>query len=389
MRGVAVVGCAQLPVMKQQPASLRQMGAAVVRGALADAEAEPGALDALYASTMLADELQGQKQVAALIADEAGLSGVEALDVGAVTASGAAALRMAWLAVASGAVDLALAVGVEKMSDGIPTPILAKALDAQREVPDGATLISQNALLMRLYRERYTVPIDGLAHFSVNAHANARHNPNALFQDKQVSAADVLASRAISPPIRLLDCSPICDGAAAVLLAPLEQAHRYTKKPVQILASSVVTDRFRVAERKDPLALDAARRSAQAAYAQADLTPAAIDFYEVHDAFSIMACLLLEAAGFAEPGLGWRTAVDGEIGPRGRIPLATRGGLKARGHPIGATALYQVCEIVQQLTGAAGGNQLAAPRIGMMQSVGGAGVTVLTHIFATEAFSQQ
>lgn len=381
MRPVAVVGFGQIPVMKQQPTSLRQMGAQVAQAALASAGADPAQVGSLYASSMLADELQGQKQVAALIADEAGLAGVEALDVRAATAGGAAALRMGWLAVGSGAVDLALVVGVEKMSDGIPTPILAKALDAQREVPDGATLISQNALLMALYQQRYSVPADGLTHFAINAHANARHNPNALFQNKAISAGDVLASRLISPPIRLLDCSPICDGAAAVLLAPLDATSRYTKNPVRILASSAATDRFRVADRPNPLALEAARRSVQAAYAQARLTPAEIDLCEVHDAFSIMACLLVEAAGFAEAGAGWRLAAEGEIGPGGRIPLSTRGGLKARGHPIGATALYQVCEIVQQLIGQAGGNQLDTPQVGMMQSVGGAGVTVLTHIF--------
>lgn len=381
MRPVAIVGIGQIPVEKQHRASLRQMGAAVVGAALAHAGAEPGQVGALYASSMLADELQGQKQIAALIADEAGLSGVEALDVRAATAGGAAALRVAWLAVGSGAVELAVVVGVEKMSDGIPTPVLAKALDAQREVPDGATLLSQNALLMAAYQERHRPPADGLAHFAVNAHANARHNPFALFQDKAITPADVLASRLISPPLRLLDCSPICDGAAAVVLAPLVDSYRYTKQPVTVLASSAATDRFRVADRPDPLALDAARRSAQAAYAQAALSPAAIDFYEVHDAFSIMACLLVEAAGFAPAGQGWRLAADGEIRPQGKIPLATRGGLKARGHPIGATALYQCCEVVQQLTGQAGGNQLPAAHIGMMQSVGGAGVTVLTHIF--------
>ena len=381
MRPVAVVGFGQIPVQKQQRATLRQMGAAVVQTALSSAGADPARVDALYACSMLSDELQGQKHVAALIADEAGLAGVEALEARAATAGGAAALRMAWLSVACGAADLAVAVGVEKMSDGIATPVLAKALDAQREVPDGATLISQNALLMALYREQYAVPVDGLAHFAVNAHANARHNPNALFQTKVITPADVLASRLISPPIRLLDCSPICDGAAAVLLAPLDAASRYTNHVVPVHASTVATDRFRIADRADPLALQAARRSAQAALVQAHLTLQDIDLFEVHDAFSIMACLLLEAVGFAAPGAGWRLAAEGRIRPDGRIPIATRGGLKARGHPIGATALYQVCEIVQQLTGQAGGNQLHNPHVGMMQSVGGAGVTVLTHIF--------
>ncbi len=384
LREVAVVGIGQLPVRQHHAAELRDLAAEAIGLALADAQALPEQVQALYASAMLSDELQNQKHVAALIADTAGLAGVEALEVRAATASGAAALRMAHLAVASGEVDLAVAVGVEKMSEGVVTPVLAKALDAQREVPDGTTLISVNAGLMQLYLDRYGAPREALALFSVNAHANARHNPYALFRERPITVEDVLRSRVINPPIRLLDCSPICDGAAALVLAPAEAAGRYTRHPVWIRASTVATDRFRVADRADPLALEAARCSAQKAYAQAGLGPEDVDFFEAHDAFSIMACLLLEACGFAEPGRGWELALQGAIRPSGRIPIATRGGLKARGHPIGATALYQAGEIVQQLTGRAGGNQLPNPRVGMMQSVGGAAATVLTHIFVRE-----
>ena len=213
MHSVSILGVGQIPVQKCNPHTLRQMGAEAVRLAMADAGVT--VVDALFAGNMLADELQGQKHIAALIADEAALSGVEALHVRAATATGAAALRMAYFAVASGEAELAVAVGVEKMSTMNPTPVLAKALDAEKDVPNGATLISQNALLMRLYMERYNVPYSGFANFAVNAHRNAVTNPFALFR-KPVTTEAVISSRLISPPIRLFDCSPICDGAAAV-----------------------------------------------------------------------------------------------------------------------------------------------------------------------------
>ncbi len=378
LRQVSIVGIGQVPVQKQYNRLLRDIAAEAVRAALDDAGI--GRVDALFAGNMLADDLQGQKHIAALIADEVGLEGIEALEVRAATATGAAALRMAYLAVASGEADLAVAVGVEKMSAGPATPALAKALDARLEVPTGATLISKNADLMRLYMERYAMPEDGLAQFAVNAHTNALTNPNALFH-KEITAEMVMGSRLIAPPIRLFDCSPICDGAAAVVLAPRHEARAFTSEPVHILASSVATDRFRVEDRPTPLLLRAARLSAMQAYRRANVNRKDISFFEVHDAFSIMACLLLEAAGFAKPGEGWRMAAERRIFIDGDLPVATLGGLKARGHPIGATAIYQTCEIVQQLTGRAGGNQLADPKIAMLQSVGGAASTVLTHLF--------
>lgn len=380
MRRVAIVGTGQVAVRKQYDRGLRELGAAVVKQALG--ETDTSRVEALYLSNMLSDELQAQKHLAALVADEAGLAGIEAIQVRAATAAGAAALRVAHLAVASGAVDLALAVGVEKMSDQVPTAALAKALDARSEVPDGKTLLSQNALLMALYLQEYGLPPDALAPFSVNAHRNAQHNPHAMFRDRQFTAEQVAQSRLIYPPLRLLDCSPVSDGAAAVLLAPLSDAQQYTSYPVEIIASSATTDRFRMSDRPNPLRLEAAIDSTQQALRQADIKLQDVDFFELHDAFSIMACLLLEASGFAVPGQGWELAANDEIGLNGSIPIATMGGLKARGHPIGATALYQSCEIVQQLTGKAGQNQLDEPRVAMLQSVGGAGTTILTHLFS-------
>ena len=380
MRDVSIVGIGQIPVLKENPLTLRQMGAEAVK--LAMASAGVTAVDALFAGNMLADELQEQKHIATLIASEAGLHGIEALQVRAATATGAAALRMAFFAIASGEADLAVAIGMEKMSSGSATPVLAKALDADYEVPTGATLLSQNARLMQMYMDKYGVDVNVFNNFALNAHENCHYNPNALFRDKEVTLSTVENSRVIEPPLRLFDASPICDGAAAVVLAPTDEARAYTDQPVHILASSVATDWMRLADRCNPLNLFAAQLSARKAFRRANINPSDVDFFEVHDAFSIMACLLLEAVGFAHPGQGWHLAVDGEIGLQGKIPICTMGGLKARGHPIGATALYQTCEIVLQLTGRAGKAQVKHANVALLQSVGGAAATVVTHIFS-------
>jgi acetyl-CoA C-acetyltransferase len=379
MRNISVVGIGQIPVLKSYDISLREMGTKAVRLAMESAGVEK--VDALFLGNMLSDELQGQKHLAALVADEVGLYGIEALQVRAATASGAAALRMATLAVSSGEIDRAVVVGVEKMSvKSMVTPTLAKALDANSEIPVGANMINTNAQMMKDYFERFDLDDDSLVNFGVNAHRNSRNNEYALF-DNRVTARTVKKSKILYSPMRLMDSSPICDGAAAVVVVPTEEARAYSKTPIHLLASTVATDRFRVKDRKDPLLLRAAKLSAEKAFRIANVNIKDISFFELHDAFSIMACLLLEACGFAEQGEGWRLAEDKEIFRNGSIPVATMGGLKGRGHPIGATALYQVCEIVLQLTEQAGKNQIKKPKIGLLQSVGGAATTLITHIF--------
>ncbi|MCH7480269.1 MAG: thiolase domain-containing protein [Chloroflexi bacterium] len=382
LREISIVGIGQLPVKKAYSTSLRELGAAAVRTAMQDAGVDK--VDAIFVGNMLSDELQNQRHLGALIADQAGLTGVEALAVRAASASGAAALRIAHLAVASGEADLAVAVGVEKMNEGVATPALAKALDSRKEIARGSNMITRNANLMRTYLERYQAPSDALANFAVNAHRNAKHNPNALFKNMAASHRTVRNSRIIYDPIRLFDASPICDGAAAVVLAPRGEARAYTSHPVHILASSVATDRFLVENRQDPLALEASHLSSQKAFRLANVNREDVSFFELHDAFSIMACLIPEAVGYAAQGEGWRLASEKKIWQRGKIPISTMGGLKARGHPIGATSLYQASEIVLQLTEWAGKNQIKNPKIGLVQSVGGPASTVITHVFGTD-----
>ncbi len=188
----------------------------------------------------------------------------------------------------------------------------------------------------------------------------------------------------VTPPINIMDASPVGDGAAAAILVPVESLQRFpAKKVIKVIGSSAATDTIAVHSRKDPLWLRSAETSSLEAYRQAGLKPENIDFFELHDAFSIMAALSLEASGFCERGKGPRMANEGEIMPNGRIPIATRGGLKARGHPVGATGMYQIVEIVQQLRGEAGGNQLERARIGMSQNIGGSGSNIITHILAS------
>jgi acetyl-CoA C-acetyltransferase len=233
---------------------------------------------------------------------------------------------------------------------------------------------------MQRYLYEYKVTRGDFAGFAINAHANGAGNPNAMFR-KPISRETFMRSAIVADPIGLLDASPMGDGAAAVILCPTKQAREYTDNAVRVRGSAVATDTLSVHDRRDPLWLQAAEDSSRRAYRQAGVDPADIDFFEVHDAFTIMSALSLEANGFAGRGKGTWLARDGEITPEGKIPITTRGGLKARGHPVGATGLYQIVEAIQQLRGEAGENQLTNARLGMTQNIGGSGATIITHIF--------
>jgi acetyl-CoA C-acetyltransferase len=287
------------------------------------------------------------------------------------------------MAVASGELESAIAVGVEKMTDSPSDEItaeLATAADADWEQDMGLSFVALNALTMRRYLHEYGWNKDHFAPFSINAHANGAHNPNARFQEP-ISEAAYQKAPMVAEPINILDASPMGDGAAAAILVPAEYLRKQGRGPViRVAGSGAATDTISIHNRPDPIWLRAAELSAHQAYQQAGVGPEDIDFFELHDAFTIMAALSLEAAGFAPRGQGPRLAMDGEIRPDGRIPIATRGGLKARGHPVGATGMYQIVEVVQQLRYEAVGTQVENAHIGMAQNIGGSGSNIITHI---------
>lgn len=384
MRSVSIVGIGQSPVGELWNRSARQIAADAILAALQDANVDHA--DALYVGNMLSGALLEQEHLATLIADYCGLTGIEAAKVEAACASGAAALRTGIMAVASGFHDVVIVAGVEKMTDTVgkdTTAGLATAADAEYEAMHGISFVGLNALLMQRYMYEFDVPLDAFAGFSINAHKNGANNPNAMFQEA-ITLNDYLRAPLIATPINMMDSSPVCDGAAALILVPSDQAARYTTGhhpgAVRILASASATDTLAVHSRRDPLFLQAAYISSQKAYQQASIQPSALDFFEVHDAFTIMSALSLEATGFAKRGEGWRLGHEGFIGIHGELPISTMGGLKSRGHPVGATGVYQIVESVQQLRGTAGANQVANARLGMAQNIGGSGATILTHI---------
>jgi len=384
MRDVSIIGIGQTKVDEHWDRSLRHLAGDAILAALKDAGVE--AVDALYVGNMLSGLLTGQEHLGALIADFVGLRGIEAVKVEAACGSGAAALRQGYAAVAGGLHDVVLVCGVEKMTDTVnaeTTTGLVMAADADYESIHGITFVGINALLMRRYMYEYDVKHADFANFAIVAHQNATTNSNAMFSSR-ITAEQFSTARMIADPINLLDSSGIADGAAAVVLCPSSMARARNERAVQIRASSVATDAVAVHDRRDPLWLSAVEVSANKAYQQAQVGPRDIDLFELHDAFTIMSALSLEAAGFAERGKGVWLAEAGEIALAGKIPMATMGGLKARGHPVGATGVYQVAEVVQQLRRQAGPNQVPNARLGMAQNIGGSGATVITHIL--EAF---
>ena len=382
MREVAVLGIGQTKIEEHWDKSLRELAGEAVLSALEDAGLQTA--DALYVGNMLSGASNRQQHLGAYIADWVGLKHTDSIRFEAACSSGAAAFRSALMAVASGDIEIAVAVGVEKMTDVLPTEItkgLATAADADYEGAQGLSFVALNALIMRRYMYEYGWKHEDFSGFSINSHANAVHNPFARFR-KPITELEFKKATVVAEPINILDASPVGDGSAAVVLVPLENMARFTQKPkIKVVGSAAATDSIAVHSRVRPLWLSAAEKSVQEAYRQAGIGPKDIDFFELHDAFSIMAALSLEACGFAAQGQGPRLALDGEITLSGRIPICTRGGLKARGHPVGATGMYQIAEVVQQLRREAGAGQVQDARYGMAQNIGGSGSNIITHIF--------
>ncbi|MBD3223476.1 MAG: thiolase domain-containing protein [Caldithrix sp.] len=380
MNKVAIVGTGQTPVREHWELPIRHLAVEALLNALNDNN-HAVTPQSIYVGNMLSGALSEQEHLGALIADYAALEGTEAVKVEAACASGGAAFRQAVYAVASGTVDSAAIVGVEKlteMSGKNSSSALATAADADYETSLGLSFVAINALIMRRYMYEYGYEKEDFAYFPAIAHNNAQQNPNAMFHfafDKE----QYRKSKMIADPINLLDSSPIADGAAAAIVVPLEKARKMTNKYVTVEACEVGTDTLALDNRKNPIYLKAVERSTLKAINTAGMNHKNIDFFELHDAFSIITSLSLEASGFCRIGEAIKEVQTGRFNIDGQLPITTHGGLKGRGHPVGATGMYQIVEAVQQLMETApSALQLDDASVGMAQNIGGSGATVIT-----------
>src|SRR5215216_4590658 len=390
MTEVVIAGIGQTEVGEQWEIGLRDLAHAAIQDAIQDA----GGLkpQSLFVGNMFAPTLSNQAHLGVLLADYAGLLGIEAVTLEAAGASGGAALRQGYLAVASGMVDVALVVGVEKFTDQIGPGVdaaLATTSDSDFEAVQGMTLTAQAALLMKRYMHEYHVPRDGFAGFALTAHANGVGNPCAMFR-KAIKPETYAKAEIVSEPINMFDMAPNADGAAALILTRRELLPSSFHHPlVKVSGSASSSGTLALHDRKDMLHFDTAEISANKALTQAGTALEHIDLFEYHDVFSIYAALQLEAVGFAARGQGWRLAKDGLITVKPRsgdpdsvrhIPCATMGGMKARGFPGGAAGVYQAVEATIQLRGGAESNQIPGAKTALIQSLGGPASTAVSHI---------
>ncbi len=380
MKEVAILGIGQVPVREHWGKSLRELAVEALWQALNDANRDE--IDGLFVGNMLSGVLSEQEHLGALIADFAGFAGVEAFKAEGACASGAVAFRQGVLAVASGQKQCVAVVGVEKLTERSgwhTTSALATAADADFETSLGLSFVALNALIKQRFLFEHGLSKEPFAAFPVLAHQNAVHNPNAMFR-RPITKEQYLKAKMIAEPINLLDSSPIADGAAAVILVPREKVAN-EKRAVPVLACEVGTDTVALHDRQNILRLKGVERSAQRALKQAKVQPKDISFFEPHDAFSIMTVLSLEASGFLPAVQALERAQDGYFSPQGTLPICTMGGLKGRGHPVGATGVYQIVEAAIQLRGEAPqAIQVPHPQYAMTQNIGGTGATVVTTI---------
>jgi acetyl-CoA C-acetyltransferase len=389
---VYVIGVGLHPVTRKGNVTLAGMGGFAIKAALNDANINASNIGAIYVGNMLSGILSSQQHLGALLANAGGLGFVESATAEACCGSGGAALRWGYLAISSGAHDTVVVAGVEHMTHvdvDRATKGLATASEWSSEGGKGETFVSLNGAIMTEYMKRYKVPHSAFSPFPITAHTNALTSAHSTLK-VNVTPESYESSRVITPPVQLLDASPICDGAAALILtsdkglalASASARGNNNTRIVQITGSAAATDQLAVNSRPDILKLRAVTRSVENALASSRVTREEIDVFECHDAYSIMACCSIEAAGFAPEGQGTQFAADGNLSLSGTLPIATFGGLKARGHPVGATGIYQACEAHLQLTKRAGLNQVRKEaNTVMIQNIGGSGASVFTHIF--------
>ncbi|MGB5872689.1 MAG: thiolase domain-containing protein [Bacteroidota bacterium] len=379
MRDVMVIGAGMTNFGELWGKSIRQMFVEAAEAAIRDAGVDH--IDSMYVGAMSSGLFVSQEHLGAVMADYLGVTPVPATHVESACASGGASFRQAFLEVASGASEIVLAGGVEKMTDGADvTEVLATAADQEYEVYQGVTFPGLYAMIAQAHMEEFKTTREQLAAVAVKNHENGMKNPNAQFR-RRVTAEQVMQSTMVADPLRLLDCSPVSDGAAAVILASRDAAKAVGKNRVRVKASVQASDTIALHSRKSLTTLSAVVTAAGKAYSMAGVKPSGIDFVEVHDCFTIAEIVVSEDLGFFEKGKGGEAAEQGltAIGSD-HIPINTSGGLKSKGHPVGATGIAQIIEVYEQLAGKAGERQLPKARIGMAQNMGGSGASCVIHI---------
>lgn len=384
-KNVAVIGAAYTKFDEHWEKSLRDLSTEAGALALKDAGIEGHDIQALYIGNMSSGSFTGQEHIAALAVDEAGLIPIPATRCEAACASGALAFRKAYLAILSGEYDIVVAAGAEKMTDLKGTDAIATLMgagDQEWESSIGLTFVGLYAMIARAHMHRFGTTSEQLAMVSVNNHKNATLNPLAQFP-AEITVEQVFKSPMIADPLRLLDCSPITDGAAAVVLASEDAARRF-ENPVWIHGCGQASDTLALDNRKSLVEMQATKVAAHQAYGQAGLESKDIDIAEVHDCFSINEVIAIEDLGFCEKGKGGRFVEEGRIARDGEKPINTTGGLKAIGHPVGATGIRQIADLVMQLRGNYGRLQVNGVKMGLALNIGGSGATAIATILGKE-----
>lgn len=381
MREVAIIGVGMTKWGELWEKPLRDIWVETALEAVDDAGVDR--IDSIYIGSMSSGLFVGQEHLGALLADYLGVTPIPATRIESACASGGIAVRQGFIEVASGISDIVLVSGVEKMTDvsgAGATYALASAADQEYEAYQGLTFPGLYAMIARAHMHKHGTTREQLAKVAVKNHHHGSMNPLAQFPF-EVTVEQVLSSTMVADPLRILDCSPITDGAAAAVLCPLEMAKELTKKPiVKIIGSGQATDAIALHSREDLTWLGATAKASEIAYKMAEKKPDDIDLAEVHDCFTIAEICVIEGLGFAERGKGGEAAESGLTALGGKIPVNTSGGLKAKGHPVGATGVAQIYELVKQLRGEAGERQVEGARVGLAQNMGGSGGSTAVHI---------
>jgi acetyl-CoA C-acetyltransferase len=384
MRDVAVIGIGVTKFGELWEKSFRQLITEAGSKAIIDAGVSGKEIDAMYVGSMSAGRFVGQEHVGALVADAAGFSHlhIPSTRVEGACASGGLAVRQGYLSVASGINDIVVAGGIEKMNDvggNDATATLATAADQEWEAFFGATFPGLYAMIATRHMHEHGTTKEQLAQVAVKNHSNGAKNPYAQYQ-REITLEAVMNATIVAHPLGLLDCSPVTDGAATIVLCAAEKAKNYTDKPIRIIGSGQGSDSLALHGRRDICTLDASVHAGKMAYKQAGITPKDVDFAEVHDCFTIAEICAIEDLGFVKKGQGGKAVEEGITTLDGSLPVNTSGGLKSKGHPVGATGVAQLVEVTQQLRVEAEKRQVKDARIGLAHNVGGSGATCVVHI---------